>query len=349
MIITGYAKEPAERWSEERVNEWYARKGWPVGVNYVPSTAINALEMWQEETFDPKTIDRELGWAEDLGFNTMRIFLNDLVWEADPKGFKKRLDKFLDICKKHKMRAIVTFFTNGGKGGAKLGKQPEPVAGLHSPAWMQTPGSEKVNDPNEWPRLERYVKDIMTTFRNDDRILLWCLYNEPENLNRGANTLPLLREVFKWGREVNPSQPLSAPMWRIPGASENLKTNYPIFGFLAENNDVMTFHCYESPEILKACIAALKQFNRPVICHEYLARCQGSTFEGCLPVLKSQNVGAVNFGLVQGKANFHVHWSSKKDAPEPDIWFHDIFRTNGEPYNPTEIDFIKFITGKSKK
>lgn len=40
---------------------------WYFGANFIPSTAINQLEMWQKETFDPTTIDRELGFARKIG------------------------------------------------------------------------------------------------------------------------------------------------------------------------------------------------------------------------------------------------------------------------------------------
>ncbi|TYR38465.1 cellulase family glycosylhydrolase [Sphingobacterium phlebotomi] len=339
----GCTQKAAERWSEEKANEWYDAQEWPVGMNYVTSTAINQFEMWQDETFDPETIDRELGWAEGLGFNAVRIFLHDMVWEADPEGFKKRLEQFLEICDKYKMKAIITFFTNGGRfENPKLGPQPESVPGVHNSQWIQSPGSVKVNDPQAWPVLERYVKDILTTYTDDDRVLLWCLYNEPENLKLGAESLPLLREVFKWGREVNPSQPLTAPIWLLPG-SQGTRTALDIVSFVGEHSDVMSFHCYYEPEVMETFIKMLKRFNRPLICTEYMGRPR-STFEEILPILKREKVGATNWGLVAGKCNFHLQWSSKAGDPEPEIWFHDIYRVDGTPYSQREVDFIRNLT-----
>ena len=338
------AQSIAGRWTEERANQWFEEKGWPVGCNYVPSTAINTIEMWQAETFDAKTINREMGWAEKLGFNTMRIFLNALVYESAPEGFKSRFDEVLGILAKHKMRALVTFFTNGGNPDGRLGKQMDAVQGLHSPGWKQSPGMDIVNDPTKWGGIERYVKDILTTHKDDDRILMWCLYNEPENLQGGkVNTLPLLRAVFQWAREVNPSQPLTAPMWGIP-CQADWGSNLPIVCFLGENCDVMSFHCYESTDVMKKFINYLKQFRRPLVCTEYLARTQGNTFESCLPLLRHENVGAISFGLVQGKCGFYYPWSSKEGSPEPPVWFHDILRSDGTPYSKAEVDFVKSIT-----
>lgn len=332
-----------KRWSEAKANQWYSKQSWPVGVNYVVSSAINQIEMWGKDTFDPKTIDRELGWAEDLGFNTVRIFLHDLVWEADSSGFKKRLDEFLCICEKHHIKAVVTFFTNGGTGlEPKLGKQPDEIQGVHNSGWVQSPGTSVVNDPTKWGRLEKYIKDVLSSFKNDQRILLWCLYNEPENLKKGANSLPLLREVFRWARSVNPSQPLSSPIWILPGTE---RTSLNIVCFIGENCDVMTFHCYSDAKDMESFIKLLKPFNRPIICQEYMGRPK-STFEGILPILKRENVGAISWGLTEGKCNFYLPWGHKPGDPEPKVWFHDILNADGTPYNIEEVNFIKEITEK---
>jgi len=303
--------------------------------------------MWQEESFDPKTIDRELGWAEALGFNTARVFLRDLVWEADPAGLKRRLGAFLDICQRRHMRAIVTFFTNGCYGFAgepRLGKQPDPVPGVHNSGWVQSPGAADVNDPAKWGRLERYVRDVMGAFGRDERVLMWCLYNEPENPTKGARSLPLLRKVFEWARAEDPAQPLTAPIWGLPAGP---RTSLDIVCFLGENCDVMTFHSYGKPKDVEAFIKLLRSFERPIVCTEYMARPKGSTFEAILPLLKRERVGAISFGLVVGKGNFIYPWGSQKDAPEPKVWFHDILRPDGTPHDPREVELIKRLTGQS--
>jgi endo-1,4-beta-mannosidase len=342
------AKSPAMRWSEGKANEWYAGQKWPVGFNYVTSTAINEIEMWQNESFDPKTIDREMGLAQGLGFNTVRIFLDDIVWEADPKGFKKNIDTFLGICDRHGLKVIATFFTNGGKyDSPKMGKQPEAIQGVHNSQWIQSPGAASVNDSTTWPRLERYIKDILGSFKKDKRILYWCLYNEPENFKQGAQSLPLLRAVFRWAREVNPTQPLSSPIWICPGM-HSTKTNFPIVSFLGENCDIMTFHCYYGPEEMETFISYMKQFNRPMVCQEYMGRPR-STFQEIMPILKREGVGAISWGLVNGKCNFNLQWSSKAGDPEPEIWFHDIFRQDGTPYSEEEVEFIKAMTIDNNK
>jgi hypothetical protein len=271
--------------------------------------------------------------------------LHDLVWEADPAPFKSRLGQFFDICQKHHIRVIVTFFTNGCYGFVgepHLGKQPDPAPGVHNSGWVQTPGAANVNDPTQWGRLEKYVKDVIGAFAHDDRILLWCLYNEPENRAKGARSLPLMRKAFEWARSVNPSQPLTAPIWALPSAPSTL---LDIVCFLGENCDVMSFHSYAGPKDVERFIKLLKVFNRPIVCTEYMAR-PHSTFQDILPILKRERVGAMNFGLVAGKGNFYFPWGSKEGAPEPKVWHHDILRLDGTPFDSNETALIRQLTGR---
>ncbi len=328
-----------ERWSVERANEWYARYPWICGCNYVTSTAVNQLEMWQADTFDPQTIDHELGMAEEIGLNTVRVFLHDQAWAQDPEGFKKRLSAFLGICEKHHIKALITFFTNGGRGTPiKIGKQPDPIPGVHNSRWLQSPGAAVVNDPEKWAYLEDYVKDILSTYAEDERVLCWCLYNEPESTRNGNQCLPLLRKIWQWGREVDPSQPFTAPIFFLP---MHERTNFPVCCFIGENCDVMSFHCYENPETVKEMIKLTSSFGRPVLCTEYVRR-PANNFFNVTPMLKEANVGAIHFGLVNGKCN--LQFFNRKDLPEPKIWKHDIFRVDGTPYDPDEVELIKQMT-----
>lgn len=330
------------RWSEEKANEWWAQQEWPVGCNYVPSYAINQFEFWQPETFNPEVIDRELGYAESLGFNTLRIYFHEMLWYADKDGFKSRINQFMDIAEKHGQKLIVTFFTNGGTfNNPQLGPQPQPVKGVHSSGWIQSPGAQNVNDPASWPRLKEYVQDMLRTYGDSDRVLYWCLYNEPENYKEGAKSLPLLKEVFKWAREVNPSQPCTAPIWIRPGQKGD-KTKLEILNAIFDNVDIITFHCYYDSE-LETFINMLKPFNRPMVCQEYMGR-PNSTFEYSLPILKREKIGAINWGLVAGKCGFYMPWGSKPGDPMPDVWFHDIFHEDGTPYSEAEVEFIKSQT-----
>ncbi len=346
-----------ERWSAEKANEWAEDKGWIVGCDFVVSSAINQIEMWQAESFDPEAIDRELGYAESLGFNTVRIFFSSMVYKDDPNGLKDRFAQVLDICEKHNIRTIPTFWTNGGKNFTPyLGKQPEPIKGVHNSQWIQDPGFAIVNDPNRWGDIEKMMKDIITTFREDQRVLMWCLYNEPENLRHGTpqavhSSVPLLKASFAWARSCKPTQPLTAPIWKPVGWKQ---TSMPEVTFVLENSDVLSFHSYEKPEHLEQLIQQLLPYGRPIVCTEYMRRPQ-STFEGSMPVFKKYNVGAISWGLCAGKLNCNYPWN-EVDAngnsipweEEPEVWFHDIFRTDGTTYSEAEVDFIRTMTGAKK-
>jgi len=325
-------------WSVQKANAWYAQHKWINGSNFIPSTAINQLEMWQAETFDPQTIDRELGYAEGIGFNTMRVFLHSVVWGEDPEGFKQRVNQYLAIADKHHIQTIFVFFDDCWNPNAKPGKQPDPKPGIHNSGWMQDPGRPQQTEA-EYAELEKYVVDMLTTFKHDQRILLWDLYNEPGNSNKNFKSSVLLTKVFAWAHAVNPDQPVSSGMWNWDFMELNK--------IQLENSDVVTYHCYDTPDKHQQLVEKLKLNGKPVICTEYMARPRNSTFENTMPMLKKENVGAINWGFVSGKTNTIYAWDTPiPDGSEPKLWFHDIFRKDGTPYKKEETDLIKQLNGK---
>ena len=324
-------------WSKEKANTWYAGKGWLRGCDFIPGTAINQLEMWQAATFDPATIDKELGWAQSIGLNCMRVFLHHAAWEADPAGFKTRVGRYLDIADKHHISTIFVFFDDCWNESYHVGQQPKPKPGIHNSGWIRDPGKLYYDNPALVVTLEKYVTDILTTFRHDRRILLWDLYNEPGNSNYGDKSLPLLEKAFAWGRTVNPDQPLSAGVW-----SQKLTT---LNTYQLANSDVITYHNYEPTDAHQHCIDTLKPYGRPLICTEYMARLRNSTFFNIMPMLKKENVAAINWGLVAGKTNTKYAWDTPMpDGAEPKVWFHEIFRPDGTPYDPKETALIRSLT-----
>ena len=327
-----------QRWTVEKANTWYKQQGWLRGSNFQPSTAINQLEMFQAETFDPNTIDKELGWAQELGFNVMRVYLHHLLWASDKEGFKKRLDIYLTISSKHKIKTLFVIFDDCWNDTARLGKQPEPKIGTHNSGWVRDPGTMIYSHPDTLKTLELYVKDLLTTFKNDRRILMWDLYNEPGNWNQFQKSLPLLTSVFKWAREVNPSQPVTAGVWSH-GENFNELNNFQL-----QNSDIITYHNYSYIDNHINNIDTLRKYGRPLICTEYMARRNGSIFQLIMPLLKKENVGAINWGFVSGKTNTIFAWDTPiSDGKEPPLWFHDIYRRDHTPFSKEEIKFIKAI------
>lgn len=329
------------RWTAQQANDWYKKQGWIRGCNFQPSTAINQLEMFQADSFDRQTIDKELGWAEQLGFNAMRVYLHHIAWTTDASGFKKRLDEYLAISSKHGIKTIFVFFDDCWNDDYRPGKQPAPKTGVHNSGWVRDPGTMIHNHPDSLGMLEKYVKDVMTTFKNDNRILLWDLYNEPGNSGYFNKSMSLLKAVFAWGKEVNPSQPISVGLWSWGEKYKELNK------FQEENSDVITYHHYGYVDKHKELIDKLRQYGRPLICTEYMARRNGSLFQTIMPMLKQENVGAINWGFVSGKTNTIYAWGTPMpDGKEPELWFHDIYRTDGTAFSQDEIKTIKALTGK---
>jgi len=353
--VVGQAK-----WSEQQARDWYAKQPWLLGSNYNPASAINQLEMWQADSFDPKRIDLELGWAEGLGMNTMRVFLHDLLWQQDAEGFKRRLDQFLTIAAKHKIRPMFVLFDSVWDPDAKLGKQRAPKPGVHNSGWMQSPNRTTLQDPAAYPHLEAYVKGVVGAFAKDQRVLAWDIWNEPDNENHGSYNqlepknkvelvLALLPQAFAWARAAGATQPLTSGIWKGDWSTPEKMT--PMDRLQIELSDVVTFHNYDAPTELEKRINWLKRYNRPLICTEYMARGNGSFFFGSLPVAKVHNVGMINWGFAEGKTQTHLPWDSWQRPyvdREPSVWFHEIFRNDGRPYLVEEVEFIRRMSGKTK-
>jgi Cellulase (glycosyl hydrolase family 5) len=350
--------EASPRWTETAANAWYAKQPWLVGSNYIPATAINELEMWQADTFDPQRIDTELGWAQSIGLNTMRVFLHDLLWQQDPDGFKKRIDTFLSIAAKHHIKPLFVLFDSCWDPNPHLGKQRAPTPGVHNSGWVQSPGAKALQDPQQYPRLEGYVKGVVGSFAKDDRILGWDVWNEPDNTNEPAYSKleppnkvelvqALLPKAFEWARSVHPTQPLTSGAWK--GDWSDPSKLGPTEKIQIELSDAISFHNYDKPEEFEKRVIWLQQYHRPIICTEYMARGNGSFFQGTLPIAKKYHVAAINWGLVAGKTQTYLPWDSWKHPytdREPAIWFHEIFRTDGQPYSQDEVAFIRTITAR---
>jgi hypothetical protein len=347
----------SQRWSEEKANNWYQQQPWLVGSNFNPADAINELEMWQAATFDPQQIDKELGWAQNLGMNTMRVFLHDLLWQQDAAGFKQRLDTFLTISAKHKIRPIFVLFDSCWDPFPKLGTQRAPRPGVHNSGWMQSPGAAALQDPAQYPRLKEYVVGVVGAFANDPRVLAWDLWNEPNNTNDRAYgsvepkkktelVLALLPQVFDWARSANPSQPLTSGVWEGDWSSpEKLSATQHI---QLEQSDVISFHNYSWPEDFEKKVEWLERYHRPILCTEFMARPMGSTFDSILPVAKRLHVAAINWGLVAGKSQTYLPWDSWEHPyvnEKPPVWFHEVFREDGRPYREREAQIIRELTG----
>ena len=335
----------SEKWSNEKANAWYSQKPWLKGFNYVPSNAVNSTEMWQDETFVPAIIHRELKIASEIGFNSCRVFLQYIVWKDNPQGFISRLEEFLQIAAANNLTVMPVFFDDCNFAGKEpyLGKQDEPRHGVSNSQWTPCPGPTLALDPAEMPMLKEYLQSIMHRYASDKRILLWDMYNEPGNLEAKGSSLPLLEASFKWSREIDPSQPLTCAVWLLPYDSE-------CDAVCLEESDIISFHDYNTYDITAKAITGLAVHGRPILCTEWLNRPGNNRIETHIPLFKANNVGIFNWGLINGRtqtnlAGYTIHG---EPDPNPAEWQHDFFHGDYTPYSADEIAYMKdiFVNGK---
>ncbi|MDZ4783082.1 MAG: cellulase family glycosylhydrolase [Planctomycetia bacterium] len=353
-----------ERWTDAEAKAWQQREPWLVGSNYAPAYAINQLEMWQADSFDIEAIDREMALAESLGFNSMRVFLHHLLWEQDREGFLKRMDQYLAAADKHGVGTMFVLFDSVWDPNPQLGPQRPPKQGLHNSGWVQSPGAKDLMDRSRHALLEDYVRGVVRHFKDDRRVQVWDLWNEPDNLNGnsyGEGNLKqepagkqemvaeLIAQSFTWAREENPTQPLTSGVWVHNRIGDPAKL-IPVEKIQLAESDIVSYHSYGKPDEMADWVKHLRGYGRPLVCTEYMARPVGSTFDPVLGYLKKEGIGAYNWGFVAGKSNTIYPWDSwqKPYATEPPVWFHDIFRADGQPYRAEEVEYIRQITGRAK-
>ena len=353
------AQAASQRWTQGQANSWYDKQPWLTGANYAPANAINELEMWQAATWDPAQIDRELGWAQQkFKMNTMRVFLHDLAWKQDPQGLKRRIDEFLAISARHGIRPIFVLFDSCWDPDPKLGPQHPPIPGVHNSGWLQSPGRADLLNPANDAHFRAYVEDIVGSFANDPRVLAWDLWNEPDNAGGGSyenqeqqarelrRVEQLLPQVFAWARSRRPTQPLTSGIWSGEDWSPSSKTLTATQRTQLSESDVITFHSYDWPELFERRVAQLRPYGRPLICTEWMARSAGSTVDTVLPIGRRENIGMVNWGLVQGKIQTHLPWDSWQrpyTIQQPVVWFHDLIRPDGTPYRAREAEIFRSL------
>lgn len=346
----------AARWTPAQADAWYAKQQWLVGANYTTSNAINQLEMFQAETFDPEAIDRELRWAhEQFGMNTMRVYLHDLLWQQDPQGFLKRVDTFLSIAEKNGIRPMLVLFDSCWDPDPKLGPQHRPIPGVHNSGWVQSPSRHMLVDPANDKHFRDYVEGVVGAFANDKRVLAWDLWNEPDNPGGGnymdkqlkgeqERIAELLPQIFDWARSKKPTQPLTSGVWIGDDWSPGAASLTAIQRTQLERSDVITFHNYEQPEAFVSRVAQLKKYGRPLICTEWLARGAGSNVDTILPIARRENIGMINWGFVDGAIQTRFPWDSWQrpyTMEPPTVWFHDLVKADGTPYRPREAELFR--------
>ncbi len=351
-----------ERWSVDKANAWWDTQPWTCGFNFLPSTAVNFLEMWHKDSFDRSTIERELGWAADIGFNAFRLNLHYLVWKHDREGLLARLDWIMGVAAARGLKTVPCLFDDCGFGGfePEYGPQPDPVPGVHNSRAVASPGRAMLAERKDWDQLEIYVRDVTRTFKDDDRILFLDLYNEPGNRmvfeidgsrlyepDFTSASIDLMTSSFAWARAEAPIYPLSVAAWETPtpGSSDPSYQSEADKAAL-ELSDVVTFHAYWDRDHVAQFISQLEKHHRPLLCTEWMARPVGSCIDDQLDLFKDRKVGCFQWGLVQGRTQTHLPWPADLVAAhggraDRTIWFHDLLTKTGEPYRTSETEKVR--------
>lgn len=334
-----------ERWSRERAGAWWQAQPWLMGANYVPSNAVNDVEMWMKDTFDPELIRRELTWAAQAGMNTMRVFLSYHVWLNERQAFLDTFESFLRIADECGHVVLPILFDDCAfDSGADpvYGRQPDPIPCVHNSRWVPSPGLKVQYDPEQRPSCREYLRDVIGAHRDDARIVAWDLYNEPGNCQRGLRCLPLLVEAFAWARELEPVQPLTSGIWAY--GEEWLGLNMVI----AALSDVINLHAYCAPDETQRLVEeAMARSGRPVIVTEWMHRPNGSTIMDLLPYYAQRRIPVWQWGLVNGRTQTHLNWDTWKNPDgQPEVWQHDILLADGTPYMAEEIELMRRLSSR---
>lgn len=352
------------RWTQAQAWAWYDSRPWIVGCNFVPSTCINVEEIWQEFQFEDviRVVDRELAIAAETGLNSVRMLLPFFVWKYQGEGFKKRIDRFLTLANRRGITLMPILFDDCGCRPKRFfreprfGKQPDPVPGVHGgvrSTELPEPGEPNwhlCDDLENWPLLERYVRDIVRTFASDERIIAWDIWNEPGNSGRGNASAAAMEAAFSWAREEHPVQPLTAGPWEFYGKYFHTRAPgelSPIESKAVELSDVVSFHYYGDLDHTMQLVNAFKRYGRPVLITEWLHRPFRSLVETHLPFFKKERIGCYHWGLVNGKTQTHEPWDWIRGMNlDFSLWQHDIYKGDGTPYREEEIRIFRQLTGK---
>lgn len=328
-----------ERWTKEQIWAWWDGQKWPVGANYVTSDAVNDIEMWMDATFNAPLIQKELNIAAQLGLNSVRVFLSYLVWAHEGETFLKNFETFLSLAAEAGLTVMPILFDDCAFDFGKdpeYGPQPAPVPGVHNSRWVPSPGFALQDDPEQLPALQEYVQAVVGAHREDLRILVWDLYNEPGNSGRRPKALPLLQHVFAWARACDPVQPLTAGAWRFTDNAEVEKC-------CVEQSDIISFHAYTPMERTQELLQVFESCGRPMLITEWLHRPNDNMLLDHLPLFHERKIGAWQWGMILGKTQTNLNWATMNGGvpePNPALWQHDLLYPDGSPYCQAEIDLI---------
>ena len=349
------------RWSKEKIWEWYNSRPWLRGCNYMSADCANRIDQWQELGFEDrfKTTEEELKLMQNTGFNTVRLIIEYVVWKEEHDGFMERFDRYLSLCAKYGISCMIVLANDCMPPKTERWKMPyvgkqEYDWGYHGGKMHSQHGSHNgpaphfyLDDEESREDYFKMVEEIVTKYKDDERICIWDLYNEPGNSQRQDITLPNLKRMFDTVRGIDPSQPLTVGVFKIRG-DESVPLN-SLEQYAIDNSDIISYHFYRDYNEHVKIIKRLKKEGRPILNTEWLGRCLGNDVFTLFPLFYLEKIGCYNWRFVAGKYQTYEPWESTwikyECGEDTDVdftkWFHDLYRPNHRAYDPKEIKLIK--------
>lgn len=262
------------------------------GANYVPSWASTSIGAWKN--YDPEQTDRELGYAERLRLNSVRVFLQYVAYEDDPAGFVRKLEDFVGRCDRRGIRPLFVLFDSC------FGDEPS-MAKIDSPTWVNNPGFSRLGDR---PALERYVRSVVAPFRGDPRVLGWDVMNEPmadfNHVTRAERDAiwDFVRHFCAFTKRIDPTHPITVG----EAVVEYLQKT-------AGHVDFLSVHSYAADaEGFKQDLDLARRYGKssgkPVVVTECGNPGAGQKYEMVFDVLGKEKLGFYFWELMIGKIQF---------------------------------------------
>lgn len=353
------------QWTKEQAWKWYNSRPWIRGCNFMSSDCANRIDQWQEFGFEERfeTTKREIELAESIGYNSFRLILEFEVWDRQHDGFMKRLDRYLAYMYDHGITAMLVlsndcsvpkaFFKPAVMGpqsydlGYHGGRKNSPHQGYEN--------NERWNirdDPEIAKRYNEFVREIITTYAHDPRVIIWNIINEPGNA-RGTKSLEQMEKFFEIAWTISPDQPLCADVWSSD--MRGARASNTIEQRALELSDVISFHQYGGFDTMVGEIEQIKTLGRPALNTEWLHRIFHNNVENMYPLFYLEKIGSYNWGFVAGKYQTYEPWEgiwqtvANGGGKDYDLtkWQHDLFRPSLRPYDPKEIEIIKKYNEKA--
>ena len=357
------------RWSKEKAWAWYDNRPWLRGCNYMSADCANRIDQWQALGFEERfqTTEAELALMQKTGFNTVRLIPEYVVWKEEHDGFMERFDRYLSLCAKYGISCMIVLANDCMPPKNELWRKP--YVGEQSVAWGYHGGKKSAqhssfqgvaphfyfDDPDECDNYFEMVREIVTTYKNDPRVCIWDVYNEPGAGRRTAITPPVLQKMFDTVRACEPSQPLTSAVWSCSYLLTKSDSNphKKIEDIIFANSDIISYHYYGDYKTHLRIIKRLKEEGRPIINTEWLGRIFHNDVFSLFPLFYMEKIGCYNWGFVAGKYQTYEPWDATWSAYEKgeveDIdftkWFHDLYRPSHHPYDPKEIQLIQEFCG----